>query len=374
LVTTKTGKISMSILKKYAHLLVHYCLELQEGDNLFIKSTALAEPLIREVFRESVKNGVHVEVEMEFREKSRILINEGKENVLLQPSFLYKHAVENFDAYLVIRAPYNLTETQNLNSHNRDIRRDAHKDIQQTYFRRTADRSMKRTLCQFPTQASAQFARMSLEEYEDFVHNACHLHAENPAEDWKKIGREQQRIVDLLNQKDKIQYKSAKTDISFSVKDRIWINSDGKNNMPSGEVYSGPIENTVNGVVHFDYPSIYMGHEVEGITLWVEEGQVVKWDANKGKNLLDKIFEIPGSRYFGEVAIGTNYNIQKPTGNILFDEKIGGTIHMAIGQSYAQTGGTNKSSIHWDMICDMSQDAYILADGEKIYEDGAFIF
>lgn len=143
--------------------------------------------------------------------------------------------------------------------------------------------------------------------------------------------------------------------------------------MPSGEVFTGPIENSVNGVVHFNYPSIYMSKEVQDITLWVEYGEVVQWDARIGKDVLDKVFDVEGARFFGEVAIGTNYNIQRPTKNILFDEKIGGTIHMAVGQSYLFTGGKNESTVHWDMITDMKDGGKIYADDELIYENGEFI-
>lgn len=144
--------------------------------------------------------------------------------------------------------------------------------------------------------------------------------------------------------------------------------------MPSGEIYTSPVEDSVNGVVHFSYPCIYNGHEVEGVTMWVKDGFVEKWEAKKGKELLDKIFELKGARYFGEAAIGTNENINRITKNILFDEKMGGSIHMAVGQSYIQTGGKNESSIHWDMITDMKNGGEIFADNELIYRDGKFIF
>lgn len=363
----------MDILKKYANLLTHYCLELKKGEKLFISSTTLAEPLVREVYRSALQLGAKVEVDLTFREKNRILLEEANEDQLDYISILYQNAINDFDAYLVIRAPFNLREDQNVDREKQKKRQEALRPIQQTYFQRTGDRSLKRSLCQYPTAASAQEAGLSLEEYQKFVFQACHLYDDKPEEAWLKVRDYQQKIVDFLNKKSMIRYKSDTTDISFSVKDRIWINSDGQNNMPSGEVFSGPIENSVNGVVHFNYPSIFMGNEVEGITLWVEDGEVKKWEAKKGKDFLDKIFEIDGARYFGEVAIGTNYNISRATKNILFDEKIGGTIHMALGQSYKQTGGLNKSSIHWDMITDMKHNAAIFADGEKIYENGNFI-
>lgn len=168
-------------------------------------------------------------------------------------------------------------------------------------------------------------------------------------------------------------FKKERTDITFSVEGRIWMNSDGQTNMPSGEVYTAPHEDNVNGTIFFDYPSIYRGHLVQGITLHVEQGEIVSWEAKTGQALLDEVFNTEGARRFGEVAIGTNYNIQKPTGNILFDEKIGGSIHMAVGQAYYQTGGKNTSPIHWDMISDMISEGEIWADGNLIYRNGKFL-
>ena len=230
----------------------------------------------------------------------------------------------------------------------------------------------QKILCQYPTEAAAQAARMTLPEYAEFVFNACRLYDDDPVESWLKVRKNQQGVVDFLNTCDLIRYKNERTDISFSVSGRTWINSDGRANMPSGEVFTGPVEESVNGVVHFDYPSVYSGHDVQGITLHVENGKIEKWEAEIGQTVLDQVFAIEGSRYFGEVAIGTNYHIQQPTRNILFDEKIGGTIHMAVGQSYLQSGGKNQSAIHWDMIADMRKGGEIYADGEIIYRDGYF--
>lgn len=364
--------MSNSILVKYAKLLLHYSLELKKGEKIYIRSTTLAEPLIKEVYKEAIKIGAHPEVDLSFEDKNKVFMEESNTDQLEYIPVLYKTAIEEFDAFLSIRAPYNLREEEHVKPEKRKIRSKALSGIIKKYSERTGSKSLKRSLCQYPTLASAEEAGLTLQEYQDFVFNACYLHTEDPAGAWLKIRESQQKIVNFLNKKDQIRYKGEGTDISFSVKDRIWINSDGQANMPSGEVYTGPIENTVNGVVHFSYPSIYMGKEVQGITLWVKDGKVEKWDAKKGKDLLDQIMEIDGARYFGEVAIGTNYQIQKATKNILFDEKIGGTIHMALGQSYIQTGGKNESSIHWDMIADMKNGGEIFADEEKIYESGAF--
>lgn len=360
------------ILSKYARLLVHYCLEIQEGDKLFIRTTTLAEPLVREVFRYALRAGATVEVDLEFRERNRIFLQEANGAQLQQVPMLYGAAMENFDAYLFIRAPFNLREDQENDAAKSRIVQEALKPAQQAYFERTATRALKRNLCQFPTLASAQEAGMSLEAYEEFVYSACKLYDENPIQSWQHVRLAQQGIVDLLNSREQIRYKGEGTDITFSTKGRTWINSDGKTNMPSGEVYTSPVEDSVNGVVYFGYPALYMGHEVEGVTLWVKDGYIERWEAKRGKGVLDQVFQMEGTRRFGEAAIGTNYGIGRFSRNILFDEKIGGTIHMAIGQSYLQTGGKNQSTVHWDMISDMTQGGEIFADGEKIYENGQF--
>lgn len=363
----------MSILEKYADLLVDYCLDIQPGQKLYVKSTTLAEPLLREIYRATIKRGAHAVIDMSFREQHRILLNEGNKDQMGFVSPSYREAMESFDAYLFVRAPYNLKEDQNVNKENRKTRSESLKWLSELYFERTANGSLTRSLCQYPTQAGAQEADMSLEEYEHFVFNACKLYEDDPKAAWLKVRERQQAVTDYLNGASDIRYVNGKTDISFSVAGRTWINSDGRTNMPSGEVFTGPVEDSVNGTVYFNYPAIFMGTEVRGITLEVKDGQVVSWDAEMGKDILDKVMEIDGARYFGEVAIGTNYNIQQATKNILFDEKIGGTIHMAVGQSYKQTGGKNMSAVHWDMITDMKNGGQIYVDGKLAYENGRFL-
>lgn len=364
-----------SILARYADLLINYCVELQPGEKLYLRSTTLAEPLIREVYRYAIQAGGVVEIDLDFREKNRIFMTEANESQLNYVPNNYKLAMETFDAYIYIRAPFNLFEDQSIPRANSSIRSKAMQSLSKTYFERTATKALKRNLCQYPTLAAAQNAGMSLEEYEHFIYNACNLFAPDPKKEWLDRRKNQQKIVDLLNQKSNIHYKGEGIDISFSTKDRIWINSDGQTNMPSGEVYTCPVEDSVNGVVHFSYPAVYMGEEVEGVTLWVKNGYVEKWEARRGQAFMDNLLtKTKGARRFGEAAIGTNYNINRFTKNILFDEKIGGTIHMALGQSYLQTGGKNQSAIHWDMIGNMRNGGQIFADEELIYENGEFIF
>ncbi len=363
-----------TILSKYADLLVNYCVEIQRGDKLYIRTTTLAEPLVREVYRAALRSGAHqVEVEFDFPSKESIFYQEAQEDQLQQVPLLYKTAMETFDAYIYIRAPFNLREDTGVDSSKVKIHKKAKAPVSKRYFERTGTREMKRNLCQFPTQASAQYAGMSLEDYQQFIYNACNLFKDDPKQAWLNVRKNQQKYTDHLNSCQHIHYKGEDIDIQFSTKGRTWINSDGQTNMPSGEVYTSPVEDSVNGTIRFSFPAIYMGHEVEDATLWVKDGYIEKWEAKRGKDFLDRIFSLDGTRRFGEAAIGTNYNIQQLTKNILFDEKIGGTIHMAIGQSYIQCGGKNESSVHWDMISNMRNGGEILADGEKIYENGVFL-
>lgn len=363
------------LLEKYANLLVNYCVELQPGEKLLVRTTTLAEPLVREVYKKALEAGGHMEVEFEFREQHRMLYAYGNDDQLQYVPTLLDKGLRSFDAYIYIRAPFNLMDEESSDPARRKISKEALSPLYKIYSQRTATREMKRSLCQYPTLSAAQNAKMSLQEYEQFVFNACGLFEDDPIQKWLNRRKDQQKIVDLLNQKSKIRYKKGDSiDVSFSVKDRIWINSDGQTNMPSGEVYTGPVENSVNGKIHFTLPALYMGRELEDVTLWVKDGRVEKWEAKGDVGFLDEVFAMKGARYFGEVAIGTNYDITQLTRNILFDEKIGGTIHMAIGQSYYQTGGKNESPIHWDMITDMTDGGEIYADDEMIYQNGKFLF
>ncbi|MBK8968413.1 MAG: aminopeptidase [Lewinellaceae bacterium] len=361
-------------LQKYAALLTHYCLRVTPGDKVFISTTTLAEPLVREVYREALAAGAAlVECDLAFRERERIFLENASSDALNTLPPLQQLAMETFDCYLAIRAPFNLREMQNAPGDPAKVRQEALKPINKAYFERTADRRLRRNLCQFPTDASAQEAGMSLSEYENFVFGACKLFEPDPMQAWLDVRAKQQRIVDHLNACTQIRYVTEGTDISFNTDGRKWMNSDGQTNMPSGEVYTSPVEDSVEGTVRFSYPGLYQGHEVEEVTLWVKAGFIEKWEARRGKEFLDRIFQLPGTRRFGEAAIGTNYDINRMTKNILFDEKIGGTMHMAIGQSYLQCGGKNESSVHWDMITDMTRSGEVWADGEQIYKNGKFL-
>jgi aminopeptidase len=230
------------------------------------------------------------------------------------------------------------------------------------------------SLTSFPTEGQAQDARMSLAEYEDFFFNACLPDMNDPVGYWNKVSARQEKIVDWLKGKELIHVSGPETDLTLNVKGRKFINCDCKANVPDGEIFTSPIEDSANGKVFYSYPAILDGVEVSGIRLWFENGKVVKATAERNEAfLLAKLNADEGARRLGEFAIGTNAGISKFTGHILFDEKIGGSFHMAVGMSIPETGGVNDSAIHWDMICDLRPGSEITADGEVFYRDGKFI-
>ena len=229
-------------------------------------------------------------------------------------------------------------------------------------------------ICNYPTQSLADAAKMSLDGYSNFIAEACFLNKDEPTSSWEKLSIDQKRYVDCLNKANNIHFKSEHVDVSFDISDRIWINSDGKRNMPSGEVFTSPVESSGNGRITFDYPSLLFGEEVENLTITLEDGLVKTWESPTHHDLFNELFNIEGANIIGEIAIGSNYAIKKPTLNTLFDEKIGGTIHMAVGASYPETGGKNKSSIHHDFVSSFNKNSEILIDGNQIYKMAILLF
>jgi aminopeptidase len=362
------------LLDKYAKLLLEYCVSIRPGDRLLIRSGFLAEPLLQSLVEQALQAGAIPELMVELDNQDLMWTSQGhREDQLDYIPMQYQKGMEEFDAYIFIKAPGNTRQDIAADPVARQRRQAAWLPYQQLYFERTASLSLKRNFCVYPTPAGAQEAGMHTAMYEQFVFDACMLYAEDPIQEWLNVKAKQQHLVDYLNQKKEIRYLSSGMDIRFSTEGRTWINSHGTTNMPSGEIYTSPVEDKVDGWISFDYPLLHQGREMEGITLKVAKGEIISWEARRGQDVLDEIMKVPGARRFGEAAIGTNQRIQRFTRNILFDEKIGGTIHMAIGQSYLQAGGLNKSSLHLDMIADMTRDGQIFADGELIYEKGRFL-
>ena len=217
-------------------------------------------------------------------------------------------------------------------------------------------------------------AQMSLAEYEDFYFAACLLDAEDPVAEWKKVAARHEKLIEWMQGRTEVRIEGEGTDITLDVTDRIWLPADGQENFPDGEIFTGPLETKTRGYITYSFPAIYNGTAVAGARLEFEDGKVVGATARQNEDFLIKTLDTdPGSRVLGELGIGTNFGITDFTGEILLDEKIGGTIHLALGASYPESGGVNESAIHWDMVCDLRQGGRITVDGDTLLEDGKLL-
>ncbi|MBD3170198.1 MAG: aminopeptidase [candidate division Zixibacteria bacterium] len=361
-------------LAKFADVLVNYCCKVKKDELTLINCSDLSTPLAMEVFRSALKKGAHPYIKMGTSGAQEIFLKEAKPYQLQFVSPVAKMEMETIDNLIAMRGPHNTMELSNTDPKKAAMQRAASRPIQEIFMKRSAEGKLKWVGTQYPTHAAAQDAGMSLSEYEDFVFEACLLHKKDPVAEWKKISREQAKTVRWLNRKKEIRIIAKDTDITFNVKGRKWINCDGSNNFPDGEVFTGPVENSANGHIRYTFPAVYSGRMVENIYLEFENGKVVKSKAEKGEKFLKEMLKMDdGSSYVGELAIGTNYGIKKFTKNILFDEKIGGTCHIAVGAAYPETGSKNVSALHWDMICDLRQQGEIHADGKVFYKNGKFL-
>ncbi len=359
-------------VEKLAKLCVHYSVELKPKEKVLIQGSELALPLINEIYKECLLSDAYPfiipNLNLEYT-----FYKHAKEHQLKYVSPFAKFLAENIDATISVWSKPNVKELTNINPSKVKMYRASQKEIMEIFLKRSAEGKLKWVGLVYPINSHAQEAAMSLEEYEDFVYRSCLVDKEDPIAEWKKIHDEQEKICEYLNQVNEIHMVGKDTDLTLNVKYRKWINSDGKNNMPSGEVFTGPVENSANGKIRFTYPGIYSGREVEDIALTFKDGKVVNASAAKGEELLQELLKIEGADRIGEAAIGTNYGITKFTKHMLFDEKMGGTIHIALGASYPESGGLNKSAIHWDILKDMKKDGEIYADGKLFYKDGKFL-
>ncbi|MGQ0603409.1 MAG: aminopeptidase [Anaerolineales bacterium] len=357
-------------VSKLAQVLIHYSLELKPGQQLQLRTHPLADELSLAVYAEAIKAGAHVFLSNALPGADAMFYRHATEAQLDYVSPIRKLITETFDATLVIRAEHNTRELSSADPGRIARTRKAGAAVSKIFFERAARKELRWVLTEYPTQASAQEAEMSLSEYEDFVYGAGLLDQPGPVALWREEGVRQQRLIDWLAGKDAVTLKGANIDLTLSIKGRKFIEADGKYNFPDGEIFTGPVEDSVSGWVRFRYPAIYGGQEVTDIELWFENGKVVKESASKNQALLTAQLNIDaGARYLGEWGIGTNYGIQRFTKNMLFDEKMGGTIHLAVGASYPESGGKNESGLHWDMLCDMAESE-IKVDGEVFYKNG----
>ncbi len=361
-------------VSRLARLIAEYCVSVRKGDEVVIGGGFEALPLIRELYREVVSRGgyplivsIHDEV------LDEIFYRYAADEVLEYMSPIEEEIMKRINVRIRILSPSHTKHLVGVDPEKIKRRARARRKLTEIFMERSARKELRWNVTAYPTRALAQEAGMSIMEYEEFLYKAVMVDREDPVKAWIEKAREQQKIADFLNKVSELRYEGPGIDLVLRVDGRTWINDDGKYNMPGGEVFSAPIEDSVEGYVVFDYPAIWRGVEVEGVKLVFKKGVVVEATARRGEEFLKKILETDeGAKRLGEIAFGLNYNITRFTKEILFDEKIGGTIHMALGAAYPETGGKNKSSIHWDMIKDMSKHK-VYADGDLVYENGRFI-
>ena len=351
-------------ITKLASILVHHSLGVKAGETVLISaSSELAKPLVLEVYRELIKAGAHVLVSVAFEETANIFFDHATPAQLKRLPKTKLYEAKNIDCVVVIRASVNKKALSNIDPARSGIRARALRPISEVIVNKK-----RWILCNFPTNALAQEAEMSLEEYEDFVYNATNV-------DWKAVKRSELKLKRLLDKAREVRITGPETSLSMSIKGRKAVMCYGERNMPDGEVFLSPAENSAEGYVYYDMPAIYQGREVNGVRLRFKAGKVVDASAEKNESYLISVLDTDkGARYLGEFGIGVNYGIKRFSKDILFDEKIGGTVHLAVGRSYEQAGGKNASAIHWDMIKDLRKGGAIYLDGKVIQKNGKFVF
>ncbi len=364
-----------SYLSKLADVLVNYSADVVAGDLVRLVGSPLSEPLLLELYRACLEADAHPYVLMQPDACGDLLFEYGSDEQISYQSPLVQHEIETIDVTISLWGSSNTKALSRVSPDKLAKKSQARKRYLETFLGRSAAGELRWTGSQYPCQASAQDAEMSLRQYEDFVFKAGLLHLDDPVAAWQELSVRQQRLVDYLNGKSEIRFVTPQgTDLTLGVQNRLWLNSDGKKNFPDGEVFTGPIESATEGTVRYSFPAVHGGRESEGIELTFEQGRVVDAKAAKGEQfLIDMLDQDEGARVLGEIALGTNYSITEYTKNTLFDEKIGGTFHAAVGASYPETGGVNESGLHWDMVCDLRQGGQIFVDGELISENGRFL-
>jgi len=295
------------------------------------------------------------------------------ESVLKYVPKIERFIMENADALIRVLSSTHTKYLASVDPAKIKTASSARRELTEIFMKRSAEGSLKWVVTAYPTKALAQEADMSFSEYADFVFKAVKVDKEDPVSEWRKQAEFQAKVAEFLSKVSELRFVGPGMDITFGVEGRKWVNDDGKHNMPGGEVFTAPLEDNAEGYIEFTYPAIWQGREVEGVRLVFKKGVVVEASARRSEEFLRKMLGTDeGAKRVGELAFGLNYDVNRFTKSILFDEKIGGTIHIALGTAYPECGGENKSAIHWDMVRDI-KDSKVYADGDLVYDSGRFI-
>jgi aminopeptidase len=361
-------------IRKWAEVMTQYSAPVQPGYEVLIRGTALAEPLILELARAILERDAIPHVHMTPPQLQELFFRHASDQVLNTLPDLTRMMTERMDVYFLILSEGNTRALTNVDPVKTKRLQRTRGPLTELILNREAAGDLQWCVTLFPTPAYAQDAEMGWLEYTDFVFEACFLNEADPVARWQQLADRQQRLIEFLEARREVHVKAPGTDLRVGIGGRKWVNDRGDDNLPAGEVFTGPVENEVNGHVTFTFPVVHEGREVRGIQLWFEVGQVVKATAtNNEEFLLEMLDTDEGARYLGEFAFGTNYRIQRFMRNTLFDEKIGGTMHMALGLSVPATGGRNTSAIHWDLVSDLRQEGEVYVDGELFQRNGRFM-
>jgi aminopeptidase len=362
--------------QKLAALIVRYGVHVVPGDKVFIWGPDFARETIQAVFIETLAAGGHPRVNLEITGTEELFYKHASDKQLGFIDPIEKFIIESYDKYIYLSGEYNtrklqLVDPERIKVHEQAPGRRENNDIFEDRF---AKGEMKWIVAPYPCQALAQEAGMDYFSYKEFVTAALALDKDDPSAEWRAVEANQSRIVQQLSKVETIEVTGKDTSLRMSTKGRTWVNCCGHENLPDGEVFTGPVEDSVTGSIRFTYPGIFSGKEIEDIYLEFKQGKVVNFDAAKGRDLLESILGIEGADHVGEFAVGTNYHITTFTKNMLFDEKMGGTMHMALGMGYKDSGSLASSAIHWDILKDMRDaGSEIRADGKPVYAAGKWL-
>jgi aminopeptidase len=360
-------------IQAMADVLVNYSVGTRAGDWVVMRSGPLGEPLAAACARAALKAGAHPTVLLQSESVPEIMLREASDEQLAFVTPIQQFLVERADVSISILAPANTRALSTIDPDRMALQNRTMEPLMATYLERSARGELRWTVAAYPTHAAAQDANMSLREYEDFVYNAGLLNEPDPVAAWRRLGERQQQLADWLTDKKIIHLTGPGTDFRVSVEGRKWINDQGNHNFPGGEIFTGPIEDSAKGVIQFNYPSNLSGREVSGIRLVFERGRVVEASASGDDSFLQGMLDMDeGARRLGEFAFGTNPGIREPTKNTLFDEKIGGTLHLALGRSYSETGGSNISALHWDIVYNLRDGSEVTVDGQLFSKNGEY--
>lgn len=361
-------------VEKLADLLVNYSIAAQPGQRVAIMGSTLAEPLIRAIYASVLKAGAHPTVLATLPGLDEIFFQNATDEQLQHVPPPFRLVMETYEGLISLMGAANTKSLSNVPPSKLALNQRASGEVTKIFMQRHSRGELRWVGTLFPTNAGAQDAEMGLAEFEDFVYGACLPDLADPIGYWKRFSARQQRIVEWLKGKKQVHVIGPDTDLRLSIEGRPFINCDGKANMPDGEVFTSPVEGSVEGHVRYTYPAVYRGREVTNVRLRLEKGRVVEAKADKGEDFLIQTLDVDaGARVPGEFAIGTNTGVTRFMRNTLFDEKISGTFHMALGASIPVSGGTNISAVHWDMVCDLRDGGEIRVDGELLHKDGKFV-